>query len=233
MSKTRSEKPKKSVLRRIFDAILYIILIAVVLLFAFTFVMKLQGKPAFIFGKAFMFVETDSMEDTIPRKSFILVDKADASEIKVGDVITFEAGDLDGDGKNDINTHRVVEIIGDNEQFVTKGDAYAVQDEYRPSADNVLGKYRKNADFLSFIARGLSTSYGLVLAITFILILTLIVVVPDFRRAAKESERESDASREAMLDEAVKAEVARMMAENSSKTEQTDNTDNTDQAQEE
>lgn len=213
MSKTKSEKKQKSVVRKIFNGIIYLVLIASVILFAFVFIMKVQGRPAFIFGKAFMFVETGSMERDIPAQSFILVDKADASEVQVGDVITFISRSSDPRINGQTVTHRVIEIIGNNEQFVTKGDANIAQDDYYTAAEDVLGKYNKNVGLLTFLARGLSKPQGLLIAITFICILALVAIVPDFNKSAKESEKEVAENREAMLDAAVKAEVARMMAE--------------------
>ena len=81
---------------------------------------KMSNRIFFVGGKSTIWVMTDSMEDTIPAQSYILVRKAQASDVRVGDVITFYSDDPALRGN--LNTHRVVEIKDGGNSFVTKGD---------------------------------------------------------------------------------------------------------------
>ena len=71
------------------------------------------------------FVETGSMEPTLhPGDGFIAVPAALSDDIEEGDVIVFDAQQLNGGG---LTTHRVVEVT--DEGYVTKGDANPVRDQ--------------------------------------------------------------------------------------------------------
>ena len=92
-----------------------------------------DGIPS-LAGTAFMTVASDSMEDTIMTGDLITAKKLSDTEkqqLEVGDVITFYA-DLDGDGNEEINTHRIVEIgykeDGSVKEYRTKGDNKGSQD---------------------------------------------------------------------------------------------------------
>ena len=71
-----------------------------------------DGIPS-LAGTAFMTVASDSMEDTIMTGDLITAKKLSdeqKKQLEVGDVITFYK-DLDGDGNEEINTHRIIEIV--------------------------------------------------------------------------------------------------------------------------
>jgi signal peptidase len=71
------------------------------------------------------FVETGSMSPTLePGDGFIAVPAALSDDVEKGDVIVFDAEQLNGGG---LTTHRVVEVTGNG--YVTKGDANPVTDQ--------------------------------------------------------------------------------------------------------
>ncbi len=86
-----------------------------------------DGVPA-LGGNCFLTVSSDSMSPTF-RKGDLLVGKmltgTEKTELNEGDVISFYA-DLDGNGTEEINTHRIVRINydsdGEVESYVTQGD---------------------------------------------------------------------------------------------------------------
>ena len=188
-----------------------VLIIAIVALLAFVFLFKSSGRTLFIFGRTPTWVMTASMEPEIPERSYILLRKADASGIEVGDVITFRSDDPELDGA--YNTHRVVEIIGDNEEFVTKGDANVANDKYTAKAENVIGVYEKKLPFLTAIGRYLISGVGTLTAVIIICVITMLMYLPTFRKAKSDLDREIEEKREARIDELVRLEVERLKAE--------------------
>ncbi|WP_123537547.1 signal peptidase I [Halosimplex salinum] len=93
------------------------------------------GQPI-LFG----FVETGSMEPTLdPGDGFVAVPTLVAGDVEVGDVVVFEARNLQGGG---LTTHRVV---GETEGgYVTKGDANPFTDQDGPeppvTEDQIVAK---------------------------------------------------------------------------------------------
>ena len=76
------------------------------------------------------FVETGSMEPALsPGDGFVAVPSALAGEVQEGDVVVFEAEEIQGGG---LTTHRVVEVRENG--YVTKGDAnpFVDQDDEEP-----------------------------------------------------------------------------------------------------
>lgn len=93
-----------------------------------------DGVPS-IGGKVFLSVESDSMAPTFKKGDLLFAKKLNEETkrtLKVGDVITYRV-DLDGDGKEELNTHRIVEVLlsadGSVEGYVTKGDNHATNPE--------------------------------------------------------------------------------------------------------
>ena len=63
---------------------------AVVALFMALFILsKVSASPIFLFNKTAMWVMTESMDPTIPPKTYILVEKASADDVQEGDIIVF------------------------------------------------------------------------------------------------------------------------------------------------
>ena len=80
-----------------------------------------------IFGQPVLlsYVETDSMSPTLdPGDGFIAVPTAVDTSVEEGDVIVFDAQELDGGG---LVTHRVVEVT--DQGYITRGDANPVTDQ--------------------------------------------------------------------------------------------------------
>ncbi|MCP1102418.1 signal peptidase I [Aequitasia blattaphilus] len=135
------KKPEKAGRAAIIsDIIFYFALIAMVVC-AVLFSRGAFGTQTFG-GYRFYEVLTTSMESVYPRGSLVLIKKTEASELVVGDDITFAK-----DSSNLI-THRIIEIKEDYEgsgkrAFVTKGVDNATADADVVLADNVMGKVTK------------------------------------------------------------------------------------------
>lgn len=145
-----------------------------------------------ICGYSVFRVLTGSMEPTIPKDSFIIVDRVDASEIKEGDIISYFSQDPSLGGT--VNTHRVISVeqTEDSIVFETKGDANYTADNYPATSEVLIGKVVFVSHTLGKIVRLLSNPlifFPLILLPMFgILILNLIHTIKMTRKIAKEEE---------------------------------------------
>ncbi len=107
-----------------------------------------DGLPS-IGGKAYISVLSDSMTPTFKKGDLLVCEKileTEKSSLKVDDIITFKA-DLDGDGyKNEVNTHRIIEVTteGGHVYYTTKGDnkeTNSTEDQDSVHYSEVLAKY--------------------------------------------------------------------------------------------
>jgi len=123
-------------------------------------------------------VISGSMEPTYHVGSLIYVRKVDPSTLKEKDPITFELGD------NTIATHRIVEIVPDENnpqeyKFRTKGDANDDVDANLIEPDKVLGKAIFSIPLLGYLANYIQTSPGNIVAICIAVSLIIIVIIID------------------------------------------------------
>ncbi len=201
----------KKILRRCLTVLSYVCVIALVAALAAVLYFNMSGQVTFVAGKTAMWVRTDSMEPAIEARSYILVEKATAADVQVGDVIVFRSDDPALRGA--YNTHRVTAIVGDHEEFVTKGDHNVVEDKYTAKAGNVVGIYRKNLQILTFFGRFFSTSMGIIVTITLILAFVAIAYLPDMISATRERTKKLEAKKQQQIEERVRQEVERLRAE--------------------
>jgi signal peptidase I len=202
---------KKSVLRRVGGIFGYLLIIVIAVVLCFVLVSNVRGNITFIGGRTAMWVMTPSMEPVIPERSYILVKQAAADEVQVGDVLVFRSDDPALQGA--CNTHRVVEIIGDHAEFVTKGDNNPGNDQQTAKAANVVGIYEKNLPILSTFGRFLSSGVGIVIAGTLVFVILMLMYVPDMIRARRQKEADLQQAHEARINELVKAELEHLQAQ--------------------
>ena len=114
------------------------------------------GQVPRVLGYSVFRVLTGSMEPEIPQGSLLLVKQVPPEEIEVGDVISFFSPDPVLDGC--VNTHRVQRIEKRNGKlvFITKGDANAIEDQYPPDADLLVGRVVFQSGGLGKVVRFLS-----------------------------------------------------------------------------
>lgn len=213
MSKQANNTQKRR--RRVAEVIGYIVIFLIIALLLVVLYSKMTNHTVFIFDRTTAWVMTPSMEPQIPAQSYILVRKADVSKIKVGDVIMFKSDDPSIGGA--FNTHRVEAIIGDNEEFVTKGIANIAKDEYTAKAENVVGVYEKNLPVMTAIGRFLFSGIGILITVTVIFVIIMIIYVPDIIKANKARTEEIERRHREQIDERIREEVERLKAENAAK----------------
>lgn len=200
----------KQVLKKIVDILGYAVMLLLVAMTAFVLISNARGDVPFLGKYSVLFVLTESMEPEIPARSNILVEKVDPATLEVGDVIVFVSEDPSIKGQR--NTHRIIEIVGDHEEFVTKGDHNVIKDEYTVPAANVVGKYSRTLHVMTRFSRLLATPTGFVMLIAIILVILMIMYLPDLKKAEKKQEEEIVEARQKYIDELVAKEVARLQA---------------------
>ena len=178
---------KRSTLRLVSKIAFYSIFVIVLALVAMLFISKFTGKVFFVGDRTAVWILTDSMDDAIPPQTYILIEKADPTEIKKDDIITFYSDDPVLGGS--LNTHRVVEVIDGGKEFVTKGDHNIAQDEYTAKGDKIVGVYVDDIPFLTAIGRFFAKPYGLGITIGLIILLSIGVYLPELLKKKPEEEK--------------------------------------------
>lgn len=134
----------KKIFNTIIDVLVVLVLIVSILVVVLSLTTKSEGVPN-IFGYAPMSVESYSMEPTLNKGDLIIskVTNDPNYEYKVGDIVTFH---IDIDGYQELNTHRIVEVIDDNgiTYYKTQGDnkkTNPVADEELLLSESILAIY--------------------------------------------------------------------------------------------
>lgn len=139
----------KSILKKVFNVYYKIFLAILAIIFITTFLAlmlnDITGKKYSAFG-----IASDSMNPLLYKYDLIINEKKD--EYKVGDVITFKAGE-----KKETYTHRITQVKENNrgEKYITKGDANSVEDTWLVDYENISGamifSFKYAGFFISFL----------------------------------------------------------------------------------
>lgn len=198
---------------------LVIVLLAVVALFVI--VSRIQNRVLFVFGRATVWVVTDSMEDTIPAQSYILIEKVNdpEKEVHIGDIITFYSEDSAIKGK--LNTHKVERVDEKKGCFITKGENNVAEDAAPVPYDNVVGKYVRNLPALSVVGRFLMSVPGFIIVSVALFAMICAVYIPEIVKATKKEkdpdEKQND-EHEKEMQRLIAEEVERLKQQEQSKT---------------
>ncbi len=167
-------------------------LIATSIFVLLTVVLTPAGQVPQVMGFSVLRVLTGSMKPEIPADSMLLIQKADAASLQVGDVISFFSPDPSLNGA--LNTHRIVGIaeVDGSLQFTTKGDANLIEDQYPVDESRVVGKVLFVSTRLGKLLRLISNPlvFGLAVLVPLVLILVgnLVSALKSAARLAKEEE---------------------------------------------
>lgn len=188
MSKTKVAKIIKTTLSAAWWVALVLLFITMVNVIS----AKLKGEVPRFFGYSVMHVVSESMEDEIPKNSYILIKRVAPEEIGKDDIICFYSDDFTIQGYP--NTHRVVEepIITDSGiEFVTRGDANPANDGVTAKSEKLIGRYVKNLDGITNLSRALEGN-GMIIIIMVIAIASVVMItytaVLEGKRTTKEEE---------------------------------------------
>ena len=136
-------------------------------------------------------VLSGSMEPAYHVGALIYVKPCEASEVKVGDPITFVL-----DESLTVATHRVVAIDETGEYFTTKGDANEAVDGAPVYYKNLIGKPVFTVPKLGYLANWIMVPPGKHIAIVAVIIFILLLFAPDLLRKADEADKRAQAKRE-------------------------------------
>ena len=167
---------------------LFVIFAAVVTIFTFAARSSEDGVPSI--GKTtILTVSTDSMSPEFNAGDIIIGQKLLPEEqvtLQKGDVITYDAGDLDGNGSRDLHSHRIIEVIkgeNGNVSYKTQGDNVLTPDPDPVDSENVICKYTgTKLAGLGKVLNFLQTSTGFLLVIVLPLVLFFIYELIRFIR---------------------------------------------------
>ena len=126
-----------------------------------------NGVPD-LFGYTPFSVQTDSMNPTLVKGDYIFVEKCDAKELQVGDIVTYFTII---EGTRAINTHRIVNVYDNNGiiEYQTQGDNKETNpepDKLLLSPGDIIGKYTgSKIPVMGSVLDYLSTKMGFFLII--------------------------------------------------------------------
>lgn len=176
----------------VLNRIVSIFLVALLLFAGYVFITVMRAgkdKVPTVFGYGFLQVATGSMEPTIPAGALIIVRETDASQVQVGDIITFYS--LDPQIMNMPNTHRVTEIqkkYGDP-VFITKGDATPTEDPFPVYPERLIGVYKRHF-MVGNLTGILHSQYFFFFAMLVPLIIVIFVEVLRFKKSVEDKKEE-------------------------------------------
>lgn len=152
--------------------------------FGLLFVLCLAFVGLRVSGLATYIVTGGSMEPAIHKGSLVLVQPSSPSEVKTGDVITFQH-------YGQTTTHRVIQIAqtAQGEAFTTKGDANTVADPEAKTFSGQVGIVRMTIPVAGYVTAYVQAYWRLALsvvaAIVFFACAGLIVFRKDAPRVAR------------------------------------------------
>lgn len=179
---------------------LSIFIITAAVLVLLSVVMTKSGDIPSVMGYSLFRVMTGSMEPAIPTNSVIVTHAVEATEIEVGDVISYFSKDPTLRGA--VNTHRVVDIYEEDGKLIyqTRGDANNAKDLYPPTADEIIGEVVFSSYLLGMVVRLISNPLVFFpLILIPLLVLLILNLIKAYRMAANIARQEEEqAIREAI-----------------------------------
>lgn len=163
---------------KVFNVIKNIIVIFLIVVFAFVILM-------ISFGFKGHSVVTDSMSPTLKRGYAVFTKQIAFNDLQIGDIVTVKLGE------GTTFTHRVVEIDYDKNEFYTKGDNSATIDGASKAGD-IVGKVIFSLPLAGYLSILVSTRSSLALMfavlIALIVILRILTVVISKKKGVTENE---------------------------------------------
>ena len=164
-------KEKKSVLKKIANVLLTVVIILLAVVIAFTIFVRITGNTPTLFGYSILRVSTGSMEPELMVGDVILTKEVDdVNSLVVGDVITYK-GTI-GEYADMLITHQIVKAPYEENgttYVVTKGIANEIEDKPVP-VDRITSKLVCKIPFLDAIYSFFLTPWGLLSAVALIIL---------------------------------------------------------------
>ena len=187
---------------------LFVIFSVIVTMLAFAAQSDADGVPS-IGGNAILTVQTPSMEPTFNVGDIIIGKKLSteqAASLQVGDIITYKI-DLDGDNKDELNSHRIVEVIkaeNGGVSYRTKGDNNQLEDGYTVDSGRVICKYdgtriRKLGSVLNFLQQPTGFLVVIVIPLAIFFVFELISFIRKFLQIKNAGTKQISAAEEELI----------------------------------
>ncbi len=197
--------------QKIFSYIVfYGALLLIVAASVFFFLQKKSGQPIFFLGRSFMWVETGSMQPTIPEKSYILTREMEDADPQVGDIIVFLCRDSSSEIYGSYVTHRITAQADGG--YKTKGDSpLSMEDPWTVDRADILAVYQRNLQAMTALGRLFSTPMGMVAVFALFFAVCGFVFIPSAVETIHQDEPVELTAEE--VDDLVKKEVERLEKE--------------------
>lgn len=170
----KAEKAKK-IFKGIMSAVTAVSFIFGLVIFI-SVLMANQGEVPSVLGFSVMRVQTGSMEPELKTGCIIISRKVKQEELETGDIISFYSNDPDPMINGRVETHRIVEkhfLLGNEREFITKGDANLSDDIAPVQYKNIIGKVIVNLGVASGSVLGILQNPKVIF---FLIILPLIFI---------------------------------------------------------
>ena len=202
------KKVLKTIKKGVGIAVFVLIAVALVIAVATSMINRKKNQPTFFFGYALLWVETGSMEPTIPERSYILVEKYDGEGLAENTVVTFICRDASSAAYDSMVTHRIVGIT--EEGYKTQGDN-SNPDLWTVRAQDIVAVYTKNLPVLTVCGRIFASPFGLVLIMAVFLGSCAFLYIPDIVRVMQEDRKAlAEQEKEREIEKRVREEVQKM-----------------------
>ena len=187
----KNTKISRRIFKRVKQVLFYVLIILLVPLMAIAIVSKFRDGVVMIGGKGVIAVASGSMsekhpdnmsylaglDDQIPTYDMIVIERVSSpADLKKYDTIAY----VNDEGTNII--HRIVNIeyTADGMKFTTRGDSNNADDKYKPTIDDVIGRYTgKSIPFVGLFIMFLQSYSGIVTIAAVIYCLLMIEWVGD------------------------------------------------------
>lgn len=165
---------KTKILGRIAFAVFTVLFVCII---AMSFVPRM-------FGMIPCSVGSDSMEPTVARGSFVLTKPTAFEDIKVSDILLFEAPKT-----GERFTHRVMDIYTEEKQFVTAGDANDGYDPMTTAYSCVLGKVVYVIPLVGYLSLFVDSLVGKIVIVLFYIVWAAVEIeIYSLKKKGRDSE---------------------------------------------
>ena len=161
----------------------YIILSVFIVLFVINLILSFEEKTH-IFGIYMFNIVSESMEPTLYKDDVVFVKKCDISELKKGDIITFEQD-------NRVISHRIINITKEKSvvKFETKGDNNEIVDPDKVTEEQVYGKVLYKVGKIGQAVSYIQNARGFINVVIFAIIVYILVSLRDNKKNTRKIKR--------------------------------------------